>query len=137
MANRDNPAAIGDTAESRRRFGNWLQRKRYQCGRASQKSFAAELGITPTQLSRIETGVSGISKATLDKAIELLGADPGEAYSLAGLTYQGAFPVLNKSRFAAMEEKYDSLPESEQAEMNLILKLVDEELERRRQRQNP
>jgi transcriptional regulator with XRE-family HTH domain len=79
------PAADQEKAEQQRNFGRWFQDQRSKNGFRSQKAFAGLLGIHPVQLSRIETGASGIGKETLDKAIELLKLNQLEAYEKAGI----------------------------------------------------
>lgn len=69
----------------RAEFGKWLQDIRQRGGYPSQKEFAGLLKVTDVQLSRIETGASGISAETLNVAIDLLRLNPLEAYKKAGL----------------------------------------------------
>jgi transcriptional regulator with XRE-family HTH domain len=81
MGRRDN----SQRDKQRAQFGKWLQDGRLKAGYASQKEFASLLKISDVHLSRIETGSSGISSATLDLAINWLKLDPREAYQKAGL----------------------------------------------------
>jgi transcriptional regulator with XRE-family HTH domain len=93
-------------------FGKWLQGVRQKQGHSSQKEFAKLLDITDVQLSRIETGASGISSPTLNTIIDLLNLDPMEAYNKAGLLPESIRQqAMNDSRQAE-----DSAERAAQAE---------------------
>jgi transcriptional regulator with XRE-family HTH domain len=118
----------------RREFGAWFQDKRMRAGHSSQKEFAALLGISDVQLSRIETGSSGIGQETLDKAIKLLKLDPREAYTKSGLlTEHDAVTEQADDEMDSMYYKYKSLPPEERQiarEKNRIaIRILDAEID--------
>lgn len=140
------PAADKEKAEQQREFGRWFQDQRSRNGFRSQKAFAGLLGIHPVQLSRIETGVSGIGKETLDKAIELLKLNQIEAYEKAGILnlakedetpalYRTVDPrdqmMFNLERFVRLGSQFEELTVEEQEEYSRLLNPIAENIERR------
>lgn len=111
--------------ERRKLFGEWFQDRRQRSGYPSAKEFAHLIGITPVQLSRIETGVSGISAETLNRAIDLLSLDLLDAYKRAGL-----LPAL---KIRTVEEALDvisffdqqGISEADRASLRPLLQSAD------------
>ena len=66
------------SADIREEFGRFMQTARDQRG-LSQKFVAQKIGITVTQLSRIENGKSGTERDTVIKWAQIVGVDENEA----------------------------------------------------------
>ncbi len=66
------------SADIRREFGRWIQKQREDRG-LSQKFIAEKVGITDTQLSRIENGKSGTERDTVILLAKEIGIDENEA----------------------------------------------------------
>ena len=121
MARRDNKMRDRQRTD----FGWWLQDTRQRGGYPSQKEFARLLNVTDVQLSRIETGASGIGAETLNIAIDLLKLNPLEAYKKAGL--------LPKLKINTIEDALDlisyfeqkGIPERDRAALRPLLESAD------------
>lgn len=112
------------------------------------------MGISSVQLSRIETGASGIGKETLDKAIEILKLNQIEAYEKAGILNPAKIEVekdddtpdlsrtvtqeernlINVEWFLRLGGNFEELTQEEQQEYGPLLKQIAENVERRVQR---
>lgn len=92
------------------------------------------LDITPVQLSRIENGSSGISAGTLDKAINILGLDPLEAYMRSGLlpesVLQAKVKTIEETLDATLYWDSKGLGEDDKETLRPILEMLDREAER-------
>ena len=66
------------SADQKRDFGLFMQRERESKG-LTQKFVAGKIGITTTQLSRIETGKSGTERDTVILWAQAVGIDENEA----------------------------------------------------------
>lgn len=66
------------SAEIRKELGKWMQQERESRGIA-QKFVAKKIGITETQLSRIENGKSGTERDTVINWARVVGVDENEA----------------------------------------------------------
>ena len=66
------------SADIRKEFGQWMQRERENRG-ITQLYAANKMGITPTQLSRIENGKSGTERDTVIIWAQIIGIDENEA----------------------------------------------------------
>ncbi len=60
-------------------FGSLLKQYRKNMG-LTQAELSEKLGISEKYVSRVETGVGGISKETLAKYMNILGISPNEIY---------------------------------------------------------
>lgn len=60
-------------------FGSILKQYRNQAG-YTQAEIAEKLGISEKYVSRVETGIGGISKETLAKYMNILGISPNTMY---------------------------------------------------------
>lgn len=68
---------VKSSADVRKEFGKYMQTERDSRG-ITQKFLAKKIGITETQLSRIETGKSGTNRDTVIKWAECLSIDENE-----------------------------------------------------------
>ena len=66
-------------SEMDRVFGSILKQYRRRAG-LTQAEMAEKLGISEKYVSRIETGIGGISKETLAKYMNILGVSPNTMY---------------------------------------------------------
>jgi transcriptional regulator with XRE-family HTH domain len=66
------------SADIRKEFGRWMQQQREDRG-LSQKFIAGKIGITETQMSRIENGKSGTERDTVIAWAQAIGIDENEA----------------------------------------------------------
>lgn len=66
------------SADIRKEFGRWMQNQREERG-LSQKFVAGKIGITETQLSRIENGKSGTERDTVIFWAQAVGIDENDA----------------------------------------------------------
>jgi len=112
-------------------FGKWLQGVRQKQGHSSQKEFAKLLDITDVQLSRIETGASGISAGTLNAIIDLLKLEPMEAYNKAGLLPEhiqqqetNEARQAEATRAAELIKDFLSLTPAQQAQAMAVIKIL-------------
>ena len=130
-------------------FGAWLKTTRKAKGLTQEGlAKAANNVCTGAYISSLERqqdiGKRGQpttpSKEIVDALAEALGVPKDEARAAAGYAPDAKprnIPMLHRrdSRFTEMEEDFDSLAASDQAEMEVTLRLVAEELKRRRERQ--
>jgi transcriptional regulator with XRE-family HTH domain len=66
------------SADIRKEFGLYMQQEREKCG-LTQKYVAKKIGISTTQLSRIETGKSGTERDTVILWAQTIGVDENDA----------------------------------------------------------
>lgn len=131
MARRDNNMRDRQRSE----FGKWLQDIRQRGGYASQKEFARLLDITDVQLSRIETGASGISAETLNVAIDLLKLDTLEAYKKAGLLPELKIETIEEALDATSFFDQKGISEQDRETIRPLLQSADRMIEMLQARQ--
>lgn len=73
------------TQNLNQRFGAWLKREIEKAG-YNQSEVAHHIGITPVQMSRIITGVSGTRIETVEAICKFIGLDKFQAYAMLELT---------------------------------------------------
>lgn len=130
-------------------FGSWLKAIRKQKGFTQEGlAKAANNVCTGAYISSLERqqdiGKRGQpttpSKEIVDALAEALGVPKDQARLAAGYApdvQPRNVPMLHRraNRFSEMEDDYASLAATDQAEMEVTLRLVAEELKRRRERQ--
>ena len=94
-------------------FGNQLRKIRKSRG-FSQERFAELIEISPRNLSKIETGLSFPSTASLEKIFSCLNCKPGELFD---------FEIRNKSK-SFKQDLSDKVNLMDEAEAELVLKLL-------------
>jgi len=125
MARRDNTMRDKQRTE----FGKWLQDIRQRGGHSSQKEFAKLLDVTDVQLSRIETGASGIGAETLNVAINLLKLNPLEAYKKAGLLPEIAVNSVEDALNVISYLDQKGIGEEDRAKLRPLLESADQMIE--------
>jgi HTH-type transcriptional regulator, competence development regulator len=103
------------------RLGAELRRRR-EAKDVTLRAFAKQLGIKPTYLSRVETGLVPASEKIITKAAKLLGDDPNELFLYAGRFTQELSDIAGKhpKAFADLIHHLKRQPE------NAVLRLVRE-----------
>ena len=94
-------------------FGSLLKEYRNKLG-YTQAEMSEHLGISEKYISRVETGISGISKETLAKYMNILGISPNLIYK----------EFINNPRVKKEIEVSEKLSELSTDKLDVILKIA-------------
>lgn len=115
------------SAEIRREFGGWFKAERESRG-ISQKYVAEKVGVTVTQLSRIERGLSGTRRDTVISLAEIIGVDATEA--LRRYEPENVRSLANE-RLGSIEVAYEGLRTNESKQkVDWLIEMLEREVER-------
>lgn len=94
-------------------FGSILKQYRKRFG-YTQSELSEKLGISEKYVSRIETGMGGISKETLTKYMNILGISPNTMYK----------EFINNPRIKTEIEVSEQLSGLSQEKLQIILEMI-------------
>ena len=94
-------------------FGTILKQYRNKMG-YTQSELSEKLGISEKYVSRIETGIGGISKETLAKYMNILGISPNTMYK----------EFINNPRIKTEIEVSEQLSGLSQEKLQIILEMI-------------
>ena len=120
--------------QQRRRmeFGGWLAEHRNRLG-LSQAQAGERAGMSRTQWTRLELGVSGTRRDNIPKIAEAMNADLVETYKRAGFDPPRELlddVGFNESDFAFLFHKHQKLSKEGKEDFKRILQMVRNELDR-------
>ena len=94
-------------------FGLILKQHRRKLG-YTQSELSEKLGISEKYVSRVETGIGGISKETLTKYMNILGISPNTMYK----------EFINNPRIKSEIELSEQVSELSEEKFQIILEMV-------------